>query len=336
MTYTNLIPCLFILFNIFLIINFPKIKFFKSNLDIPDKKRKIHSKPTPLAGGIILFLNMILYFFIINFNQDLILIENVFDNIFSFNIFILIYLFIFILGYFDDKFNLNANLKLIILTFLILILLIIDQNLIIKNIQLSFIKQNLILNNFGILFTLFCFLVFMNALNMFDGINLQSTIYSFIVFTSIYLFFLDSIMIKILIIFLIGFSYLNYRNKSFLGDSGTLALAFIIGYFFIRLYNLNLIQNADEIVIYMMIPGLDLIRLFVIRIFRKRNPLSSDRLHLHHLIISKYSFKTTIIIISLLIIIPIVLNYFDFKNFYNLLITIVLYSSTLLIIKKNN
>jgi UDP-GlcNAc:undecaprenyl-phosphate GlcNAc-1-phosphate transferase len=174
----------------------------------------------------------------------------------------------------------------------------------------------------------------MNALNMFDGINLQSTIYSLIIFTSIYLFFINSILTKILIIFLIGFFYLNYKNKSFLGDSGTLTLAFIIGYIFIRLYNLGLIQNADEIVIYMIIPGLDLIRLFIIRILKKRNPLSSDRLHLHHLIISKYDFKKTITIISLLIILPIVLNYFDLKNLYNLLIIICLYFLTIILVQK--
>ena len=74
---------------------------------------------------------------------------------------------------------------------------------------------------------------------MFDGINLQSSFYSLFIFLNIMFFFSNSLLINILIISLIGFSYLNFKNKTFLGDSGSLILAFIISYFFISLYNLT-------------------------------------------------------------------------------------------------
>ena len=53
---------------------------------------------------------------------------------------------------------------------------------------------------------------------MFDGINLQSTFYSLIVLLSILFLYTNTFFIKLLIIFLITFSYLNFKNKSFLGD----------------------------------------------------------------------------------------------------------------------
>ena len=44
---------------------------------------------------------------------------------------------------------------------------------------------------------------------------------------------------------------MNFKNKSFLGDSGTLLLGFIISFLFIKLYNLNYIKYADDVVIFL-------------------------------------------------------------------------------------
>ena len=79
---------------------------------------------------------------------------------------------------------------------------------------------------------------------MFDGINLQSSLYSLFIFFNI-MFYTNSLLVNILVITLICFSYLNFKNKTFLGDSGSLLLAFVISYFFINLYNLNYITYAD-------------------------------------------------------------------------------------------
>jgi len=167
---------------------------------------------------------------------------------------------------------------------------------------------------------------------MFDGINLQSSFYSLIIFLVLLIFYIDSLFIKILLIFFIFYSYLNYKNKTFLGDSGSLLTAFIIGYLFIKLYNLKQIQYADEIFIFMMIPGLDMIRLFFKRILLNKNPFKPDRLHLHHLLISKFSNKKTISFLCSLILFPIFLMFLDINRIVIILVTIVIYS---IIIKKN-
>ena len=56
---------------------------------------------------------------------------------------------------------------------------------------------------------------------MFDGINLQSSSYSIFIFLCILFFYTNTLLIKILLISLVSFSYLNYKSKAFLGDSGS-------------------------------------------------------------------------------------------------------------------
>lgn len=336
MISTNLILILFVLFNLLLVFYFSKIKFFHINIDKPDKIRKFHSKPTALAGGQIIYLNILIYWIILNLFENLLEKEFFFYNIKSFNFFMIISSSLFLLGFLDDKFNIRANSKFLISIIIISILLLVDNTLVIDNIKFSFVDNNFVLDDIKYFFTIFCFLVFINAFNMFDGINLQSSIYSLFIFFGISIFFLDTIFIKILIISIFGFSYLNFKNQTFLGDSGSLLISFIISYLFIKLYNLNYIEFADEITLFMLIPGLDLIRLFILRILKKRNPLSSDRNHLHHLLIAKYPLNKSLIIILLLIFLPIILSYLHLNNIFVILISTFIYTAFLISLYKKN
>ena len=82
----------------------------------------------------------------------------------------------------------------------------------------------------------------------------------------------------------------------------------------------------------MIIPGLDLMRLFIIRIL-KRNPLSPDKLHLHHILISKFSQNKSLGIILSLISLPIILNFFDISSLFTIVITVILYFTLLIMVK---
>ena len=160
---------------------------------------------------------------------------------------------------------------------------------------------------------------------MFDGINLQSSFYSIIIFSFISFLLIDSYLIKILLVFLGCYSFLNYKNKSFLGDSGSLLMAFLIGYIFIKLYNLEQIKFTDEVFIFMMIPGIDLIRVFFKRIFNKKNPLRPDRSHLHHLLSLKFSHIASLTIIQLLVVTPIILSFLDINRLFVILTSVFIY-----------
>ena len=161
---------------------------------------------------------------------------------------------------------------------------------------------------------------------MFDGINCQVGIYSILIFAII--FFKDILpeFCLILIISLLFFLILNFKGKIFLGESGILILAFIISYIFVKSSNIqNNIFFADEIFIIMALPGIDMFRLFIIRIYNGKNPFSPDMNHIHHLIQKHYSNNTTFIIIFLYILITTISYFFvEFKVAY-LIIYILIY-----------
>lgn len=314
----------FIIFNLFLIINFKHIKIFHFNIDIPDNERKFHKKPIPLAGGMLIYVNIIIYTIMLFFFPE-ILDQKIFLNFRQFFNFIIVTSIIFLIGFYDDKLNINANLKFILLLVVIFFFLQVNESFIISEINFSFFNTKITLNEYSIAFTVFAYLVFLNAFNMFDGINLQSAIYSIIILSFIPILYVESNFIKILIISLSSFLYLNYKNLSFLGDSGTLLISFIISSIFILLYNNKYIVYADDITIFMFIPGLDLIRLFITRIINKKNPLKPDRNHLHHLLLKKYSDQMTVGIITILILVPILLNMLKFNNIIIMILAIILY-----------
>ena len=325
MNFLNLTLLLFILVNLFFVINFNKLIFFHYILDKPDQKRKFHLKPTPLAGGIILIINIIIYFITLSLSEKFLLNEIFFNNVFEVYIFIISAFTIFLIGLFDDKYNLSPNYKFLLLSIVVFVALIYDPDLLISSIKFSFYDNAINITKYNLFFTYFCFLVFLNAFNMFDGINLQSSFYSIIIFSFISFLLIDSYLIKILLVFLGCYSFLNYKNKSFLGDSGSLLMAFLIGYIFIKLYNLEQIKFTDEVFIFMMIPGIDLIRVFFKRIFNKKNPLRPDRSHLHHLLSLKFSHIASLTIIQLLVVTPIILSFLDINRLFVILTSVFIY-----------
>jgi UDP-GlcNAc:undecaprenyl-phosphate GlcNAc-1-phosphate transferase len=302
---------------VFSLINISLVVFYgffrrKINIvDFPDKERKLHKIPVPLYGGIFLFLNLFLLLIISIFDDQIL--YNFFDLKEKRDVFIFFSscLFLFILGLLDDKFKINPYLRFIIF-FIIFLLITQEKNLRIEYIQLSILENRIYLNYFSYFFTILCFLLFVNAFNFFDGINLQSGIYSLILSIIICLINNNLLFFYILQIFLIFFLYLNYKNKTFLGDSGAYLLSFIFGYYFIKLYNGRFILHADEIVVLMLIPGLDLFRLFFLRIINKKNPFFPDKNHIHHILLRKFNYiKVNFILFSLII-----FSYFFYKVFY--------------------
>ena len=222
-----------IAFSIFLCVFFvrahEKLSRYLSVYDLPDNSRKLHAKKVPLTGGILIFLNLILLKIYLFFDIESIKELSVFENSFDFFIFSIGVILIFLLGFFDDKHQISANLKFIILTIISTSVIFYSNSLIIDKIEVSFLNNVFELSStVSVFWTVICFLLFLNALNMFDGINYQVALYS--IFISIF-FILNNYFINLfllLLISLIFFAYLNHKNKAFLGDSGSYLLAFFI------------------------------------------------------------------------------------------------------------
>ncbi len=311
------------LINIFFYLIRNKLYKYIDLVDNPDGKLKNHKNKTFVIGGFIFFLTIVYLFILILFeekNLNLYIGNNYFERT------ALLFGFVgmFFIGFYDDKFNLNYKTKLILSILILYVCLTLDQSLIITELKFTFTNKIFFLRDLDKFFTIFCILLFINALNLFDGIDLQSGLY--ILFLSLLLAFNYNINFFVfLIIPCLLFLYLNSKKEIFLGDSGTILLGFIFSYFFIKLYNFSNIKS-DEIFILMMIPGIDMMRLFFLRIIGGKNPFKGDRSHIHHILLSKYNHLKTVILIQSLIIIPfLIFLIFKVQSILIILISLMIY-----------
>jgi UDP-GlcNAc:undecaprenyl-phosphate GlcNAc-1-phosphate transferase len=327
-----------LILNLILILKYKKISRFLGIYDYPNKIRKIHSIKIPLIGGIIIYINFILLFifaiFVSEFFEENL--KSFFIKKSNFQNLFFIFSLIMFMGIFDDKKNLNANVKFIILIILSYFFLKFNNDLIIQSIFFYSINYEFYTHNYGIFLTILCFLLFINASNMYDGINLQLGPYFIFIFF-IFIFKLDLFLFSIaFLIPLFTFCYLNYSGKIFIGNSGAYSISFLIAAIFILQHNFTNKISAEEIFLIMSIPGLDMLRLFIYRILKKRNPFSADRKHLHHLMIENFKIRIVQVYIFVINITPFFLYQF-YESLYVIFITICAYILlyTLLFIKKN-
>ena len=285
-------------------------------VDIPNKRKK-HLKPVAFTGGLSLSLAYIfsIQFFDIPLKQ--------------LNIILSISFLMSIVGFIDDKYNLNTGGKLSLQIIPIFYLIVIE------NISLSSIGNynylNLELNSFEIPFTLLCVLLLINAFNYFDGLDgiLGSTSISVLII----LYFLTSdenikmfliiIILPIFIFLFFNFSFLNLP-KIFLGDSGSLLLGFIVAFTLIYFANQKIshpILLAWSISIFVY----EFLSVNLLRILNNRNIFEPSLDHLHHIMLKKTkSIFFTNILISTTNIIFFLIGYFSF-NLINSLASFILF-----------
>jgi UDP-GlcNAc:undecaprenyl-phosphate/decaprenyl-phosphate GlcNAc-1-phosphate transferase len=311
--------------NILILIFYNYLAKIVNVYDIPNK-RKIHKVKTPIIGGIILLINFISLLILFEFGViDNLTINAIFKNKLNYFLFSSSLLLIFLIGFIDDKIDIKPNLKLFCLALLISFIQFFDNSILITEIRFSFTENLVYLGKYSFLFTALCFLLFINACNMFDGINLQSCLYYLIL--SLYLISLDSqnLFLVIMIISIFIICILNSKGKIFLGDGGVFLCSFVLAYFTIKYYNINVIKYSDKIFILMMVPGIDMFRLFIFRLLKRKNPFEADNSHIHHILLEKFTYPKTIMIIFLLINIPIILSIFDVSSFLIILIYLISY-----------
>ena len=279
-------------------------------LDRPDRIRKLHKKPTPILGGIMAFSSFLVINLYIIFLNDL--------NKTSFIIFACC-LSCLTLGLIDDVKRVSYKYKFLILIAIFYLFTSLDSNLRINKIYFATLNENFYLDYLSIPFTILCLLLLTNAINLIDGIDGLCILISIIFITWLINTFqnIEPLYI-VMIISLIYILYLNLNKNIFLGDSGSLFLGCLIGLNIILNYNQEILKinfPVENIFIALMLPGLDMLRVFAIRLVNKKNPFSPDRMHLHHLLLNrKFPLRTILIINFILILTPILMS-----KFFNIL-----------------
>ena len=324
---------LIILLNLILYIKFDLISNSFALFDKPDGKLKRHSKPASLIGGLLILVNL----YVVIFSLNLIKGNNVnFDNNFFIVVITLSTLF-YLVGLIDDLKNLSPNIKLLALIMSIFFVAYLFPEINLKLIKISFLKKTYYFNDYSFFFTILSFLLLANAINMFDGINLQLISFNLFVFI---IFIIKGFLPFFFILFsisLIFLALLNFQNKVFIGDSGCYTITAILGLTFIYQYkNYDNFLFGDEIFLILFIPAIDMLRLFVSRIIEKKHPFKGDLNHLHHKVEKCIKNKNLTVLITIsLCILPSLLIFFEFKTYNILIISIIIYFSLILFLNKN-
>ena len=126
-------------------------------------------------------------------------------------------------------------------------------------------------------------------------------------------------------------------NKIFLGDTGVTLFAVYISYLLIKDYNLYQNLYCDEIFLIMMLPGIDMLRVYIERLIKKKDPFLSDKSHLHHILMKKIP-KQYVFLYQFILIILILTSFYIYSiNFLFIFFTVlILYFVTLFIFNVQN
>ena len=288
-------------------------------IDYPNLERKRHFKPTPLVASfsiILIFNFLILFHYRIDINYLLLIACN----------------FAFLVGLIDDKKNLSYSIKFIVIFLFLIIFFLYSDLALIKFLYTETFNKVFYLSKIeSIFFTSLCILLLINAFNLLDGINSLAVIVAFIWFVFIGLIFkgnFSNILVSLLPILILKIYYI-FKNYYFLGDSGSLFLGMMVSIAIIEANNSSIgsskLLSIETIFILFMLPGIDMMRLFIFRIISGKNPFKPDRNHFHHYLIERYSLIKSLVIYSFLVLVPILISIFIHKDYLIILIFLCIY-----------
>ena len=305
---------------------YERISNFFKLIDYTDNNRKIHFSETPRSGGIFFWLTLTIIFIFEFTNQFFYFYDSfLFSNIRTIISFYLLTSAIFFLGLFDDRYNLSAKRKMFYSTIIIFIFLNLDPNFVISELRFSTFDKVIFLGEFKIIFTLLCLLLLINAINMFDGMNLQVGIYLLLFFLYFILNSFLLILISSLLIPLLFYLILNARGKLFLGDCGSLLCGILIGLLIIRSYNLGLPIYCDQIFLILLIPGIDMLRVSILRIIIGKSMFDPDQNHIHHILLRRFNYIITTTLINLLSFLIFIMLFFELNSYIILFFALITY-----------
>ena len=297
---------------------FLSIFFISKKLEFYDKpnKRKIHSSKIINTGGVIIY---IFYLILVNFFE------------FNHNIELIISIgfFVCIIGFIDDRINLNPSIKIIFI-------LIPSVYLIYNGISLNDLGNYehigiLNLGKFQIPFLILASGLLINATNYIDGID-GLLLSFFLCCLGYYIFLIDDyktisfiqiLMIPLIFNFILNMLPSKSKFKFFSGNTGSLFIGFFLSFLTIELYS-----GFDIHPVYLIwplwYPVYDFLFVSINRAILKKSIFSADNTHLHHKILNKFkkNHLKTVLLFSLINISIIYLG-FIISNYSKLLSLII-------------
>jgi UDP-GlcNAc:undecaprenyl-phosphate/decaprenyl-phosphate GlcNAc-1-phosphate transferase len=275
----------------------PLIRFLANTcglVDRPDGRRKLHSKPIPLAGGIAIFLAVSFSFAMVLWTS--LPLESYGPEETKNAFYILIGCFsICVLGIADDYGLLRGRHKLLgqILAALVIVLFGLRAQ------SFQFLGWHVELGVLAIPFTVAWLLGSVNSLNLIDGVDGLLGSVAFIITLAIAALaalsekWVPACMALALAGALLGFLLFNFPPASiFLGDSGSMLIGLLIG---VLAMEVSLRASATVVLVVpvtlLAVPFFDTLAAILRRKLTGRSVYVTDRGHLHHCLI-RHGFST--------------------------------------------
>lgn len=310
-----------------LILTYLMIKISKNMniMDIPNE-RSVHKKPTPLLGGIAIFLSF-LFGFILFGNQNPLMIS------------ILIASFlILLLGIFDDIKPIKARHKFVI-HILVALIVVFYGGLKLTHVDIFDLSLNFKWMSSYI--TILIIVGIINAVNLIDGLDGLCAGISSIYFLTIGVIALilnkfnglDIILSFIMLGATLGFLVFNFPPaKIFMGDTGSTFLGLMISVIMLLGFKTVTLTSLLIPLVLLILPITDTLFAIIRRAVNKKPIGQADKEHIHHQLLKHLSTRKTILVIYVVDLIFSVVSIFyaigkkkEMIIFYILLMFILLY-----------
>lgn len=310
-----------------LILTYLMIKISKNMniMDIPNE-RSVHKKPTPLLGGIAIFLSF-LFGFILFGNQNPLMIS------------ILIASFlILLLGIFDDIKPIKARYKFVI-HILVALIVVFYGGLKLTHVDIFGLSLNF--KWMSPYITILLIVGIINAVNLIDGLDGLCAGISSIYFLTIGVIALilnkfnglDIILSFIMLGATLGFLVFNFPPaKIFMGDTGSTFLGLMISVIMLLGFKTVTLTSLLIPLVLLILPITDTLFAIIRRALNKKPIGQADKEHIHHQLLKHLSTRKTILVIYVVDLIFSVVSIFyaigkkkEMIIFYILLMFILLY-----------
>ncbi len=259
-------------------------------MDYPNN-RSAHKKPTPLLGGIGIFLSFLLGYILFGKESTLML-----------SILISSFL-ILLLGIFDDIKPIKARYKIIV-HILVALVVVFYGKLRLTHFDLFGYYVNF--GNWSYLVTVIIIISIINAINLIDGLDGLCAGISSIYFLTIGIIALllnnigglDIILSFIMFGATLGFLVHNFPPaKIFMGDTGSTFLGLMISVIMLLGFKTVTLTSLIIPMVLLILPITDTLFAIIRRMIHKRPIGNADKEHIHHQLLKKLSTRKTIIII---------------------------------------
>lgn len=268
----------------------------KKNLMDEPVERSSHTQKTPTLGGVGIFISFSLVLILFGIFADFIR-----EDLIKLLTVIGASILLLFLGLKDDLLVISPRKKFVgQLMASLLVILATDVRIISMEGILGVYTIPYIVS---VIFTLFVFVLIINAYNLIDGIDGLAGGIAVMVcgFFGVYYMLNDYLFMSLVSFVLIGAQCgflehnLSKKQKLFMGDSGSLFTGFLLSYLVVVFLNFNLntvtefrIENAPILALAIIsYPLFDTLRVFSVRMYHGKSPFEADRNHIHHRWLSK-------------------------------------------------